>query len=139
MPALPDIAVFSSMSASVVSLARHGVEHRLEFVGHLLRADKRHHVRGEEVVLRVLEHHEIVLPGWHGDVLKMSAAVTVSVDQRLDGRRPTAVTDRDEVGRRDVQSVLRLQPRQALSAVQELRRRTEFHLGGMRGEVRDAS
>src|SRR5882757_91001 len=38
------------------------VEHALELIGFLLRAHQRNDVGGQEVVLRVLEDHQVVLP-----------------------------------------------------------------------------
>ena len=43
-------------------LGVYGVEYAFQLVGFLLRAHQRNDIGGEEVVLRVLEHDQVVLP-----------------------------------------------------------------------------
>src|SRR5829696_2436821 len=106
----------------------HRVQHGLELVGHLLRRHQRNDVRGEEGALRILEHHQTVLLDRRRRAEDVGGRDS-STRQRLHGRGSAAVTDRDEVGRRDVQAVLVLETHQACHPGLKFRRRADLHLG----------
>ncbi len=69
----------------------------------------------------------------------MSAAVTVPSTSAFTVAGPPPSLIATKLSGATSRPYFAFSPGNALGAVQELRRRTEFHLGGMRSEVRDAS